>query len=492
MTMGVRLVLGSGPLSRAVLDLADDPGRPSDLLLVTDDPHTIEMYADSGDVIPGDPTDPAALRAIDGPITGAIVAEPDPARHRSIVRLLTTLYPDVPIVSTGEPAATVDGGPGTALEDTGATVVDPAAVTASSVVEAVGTEPAELAFHLRRVLAVLPEPLGVIAHDNPDPDAIASAVALVRVAEANGVSAEAGYFGDITHQQNRAMVNVLDLDLAQFDEPDAADRYASLALVDHASPGVNDQLPPDAEVAIVIDHHPAYETAPAAHVDRREEVGATSTLLAEYLEHLAVSPGSTLATALLLGIQTDTDDYIRGAARLDFQAVSWLLEHADLDRLERIQSPTMSGETLDTIARAIGAADVRNGILTSCVGRIRDRDALPQAADRLIAREDVRAALVYGFDDETIYLSGRAAANAIDIGELVRDAFAQIGSAGGHARMAGGQLPIGMLRPGDEEAGTDLSAVVRSVVDDRFRDAVSRRKPEPLRGGIDRRWPDGP
>jgi hypothetical protein len=93
------------------------------------------------------------------------------------------------------------------------------------------------------------------------------------------------------------------------------------------------------------------------------------------------------------------------------------------------------------------------------VGYIRNRDALAQAADRLLDMEGIRITLVYGIRDDTVYVSGRARGTEVDLGETLRSAFGSIGSAGGHADMAGGQLSLGIIteRLGEETVANEPS-----------------------------------
>lgn len=113
------------------------------------------------------------------------------------------------------------------------------------------------------------ESLGIVCHDNPDPDSIASALALELLADAWGVSEiEILYGGSITHQQNRAFVNLLDLDLHHLDDVDLDD-FDRLAFVDHSVPGVNNSIPADTPVDVVIDHHNTQEPVDAEYEDVR-------------------------------------------------------------------------------------------------------------------------------------------------------------------------------------------------------------------------------
>jgi len=58
--------------------------------------------------------------------------------------------------------------------------------------------------------------------------------------------------------------------------------------------------------------------------------------------------------------------------------------------------------------------------------------------------EGVTAVVVYGEHDGTLHLSGRSRDDRVHMGETLRHAISDIpmASAGGHARMGGGQLSV--------------------------------------------------
>ncbi|OTF02135.1 bifunctional oligoribonuclease/PAP phosphatase NrnA, partial [Halorubrum sp. SD612] len=335
-----------------------------------------------------------------------------------------------------------------------------------------GEKPARLLATLRR----LSGPLLVVAHDNPDPDAIASALGLARIAASIGVDADACYGGEIAHQENRAMVNLLDIRLRSFDEIDLG-AYGGVALVDHSRAGINDSLPEGHPVDVVVDHHPPRGPVAGSFVDIRPAVGATSTLISEYLSRYGIAPERDLATALLYGIRIDTKDFTRATAIDDFEAAAALLAHADESTLERVESPSVSPETLRVLAAAIENRDVRGRVAASCVGEIADRDALAQAAERLLDLEDVTVTFVYGYVDGVIYGSARARGADVDAGELLRDALDPVGSAGGHAAMAGAQVPLGILSEVSESES--LPDVVEAFVAGRFFEALDDAPAQP-------------
>lgn len=352
-------------------------------------------------------------------------------------------------------------------------IVDSICSPREEIAEYVLSRSGETGWRLRQLWAILRETerLAVLTHDNPDPDAIASGVALARIAEWFGCESTVCYYGNITHQENRAFVNVLDLDLRRLEPDDDVTAFDSIALVDHSRPGVNDQLPEETAIDIVVDHHPPRLPVDARFVDLRSDVGATSTLLAGYFTYLGIPVDEDIATALLFGIHVDTNSFSREVSETDFEAAAMLVESANLSVFERIESPSISGRTLDTIARAFKNRRRDGDVVLSSVGKLSERDALSQAADKLLTLEEIQTTLVYGIAEGTIYISARSRDPDIDIGEVLREAFDRVGSAGGHADMAGGQLPLGILESVADD-DRSLEQIVESVIGDRFLDVI--------------------
>jgi len=326
--------------------------------------------------------------------------------------------------------------------------------------------------------------LTIVCHNNPDPDCLASALALGRIAAAAGIDERyILYSGEISHQQNRAFVNLLDIDLRPFDATAVRDRSTEslLAFVDHAVPGANNCVPAGTPVDIVIDHHPA-EGIEAQFVDHREAIGATATILTEYVRDLDIEIDATLATALTFAIRRETLGFLRGVTREEYDAAGYLHDHVDGDLLKQLSSPSVSGATVDAIATAIENREIRGSVLISHVGRTTERDALPQAADYLASLEGVETAIVFGIIDEAIHLSGRSTDSRVHIGNTLHETFEDVGSAGGHREMAGGEIPLGIFADYSTD-GSELLAIVEQIITARLVDELQLSEPAEERPG---------
>jgi len=322
--------------------------------------------------------------------------------------------------------------------------------------------------------------LGIVTHNNPDPDAISSAMALAAIARVSSdkkVTCRILYEGNIGHQENRAFVNLLDIKMERI-TPEVLRDCKYLALVDSSAPGVNNSLPKGTHVHIIIDHHRAEESESvhADFIDIRPGMGATASIMTQYLQEMDITIDKKLATGLLYGIRADTRDFRRNVTPQDLNYVAFLLPLTDSDLLDRIMSPSLSKETLDILGNAIQNRVIRSGYLFSNVGYIRNRDALPQAADYLINLEGVNTALIYGIGDTGIIVSARSRDVRINLGNVISEAFGEIGDAGGHPNMAAAIIPLNYFAMVEDKEA--LLGLIIDPILKRFENIVGLEKQE--------------
>lgn len=290
--------------------------------------------------------------------------------------------------------------------------------------------------------------LAIFLQDNPDPDAIASGLALKRIAEKCEVESKIYYGGNIGHQQNRALVNLLGTELIQLttgrEVKEVLSNAGKVALVEASTPSRNNILPEEFVPDIIVDHHQTdISTVKGRFVDIEDKIGATSTIMTRYLRLFGIKPDAPLATALLYGIKVDTLGFTRNTTAQDMEAVAYLSPLIDHNLLKEVESPPMSSETLDIIGRAIRSREIRGSYLASFVEFINDRDALPQAAEVMLQLEGVDTVLISGICGDKVYLSARSRDTRVNLGLLLQKAFGQ--GAGGHATMAAGTIELGIF-----------------------------------------------
>jgi nanoRNase/pAp phosphatase (c-di-AMP/oligoRNAs hydrolase) len=277
--------------------------------------------------------------------------------------------------------------------------------------------------------------------DDPDPDAIASALALRTLLGRNRTGAPICTFGTITRPENLAMCEILDIDVAPITtrEMHGFDR---VAMVDVQPSFLEERF---VEVDLVIDHHPIEEPVRARIRDVRPSYGATSTILVEYLRAADVKISQRLATALLYGIKADTLGLERGGTRADLDAYTYLYLLANHNALRRIERPALGEAALDALAAGLAKRKIVKGVFFSHLGPVATADLIPQFADFGLQAKGVEWSVVSGVVGDDVHVSVRSVGYVRSAGDVTRAAFGDLGSAGGHRTMAKAVVPLAAL-----------------------------------------------
>jgi nanoRNase/pAp phosphatase (c-di-AMP/oligoRNAs hydrolase) len=283
----------------------------------------------------------------------------------------------------------------------------------------------------------------ILTHNDPDADAIASAVALRYLLDRKlGLPAEIVYKGIIGRAENKALVQYLDHPLRHVTGADLLPEHP-IALVDTQPGAGNNALPPELTPLIVVDHHPWREaTAAAAFCDVRVRIGSTSTILTEYLRSARIAPPSQIATALFYGIKTDTLGLVRGASTTDVEAYFHLQSTIDVEALIEIERAQVPAEYFQRLDAALHGARVYQDVVISYVGPMRRPDLAAEMADLLLRLRDMQWAVCLGAYQGTLVLAVRTRSRRLGAGRLVQHVVGSRGTAGGHGIMAGGQVPL--------------------------------------------------
>jgi len=348
---------------------------------------------------------------------------------------------------------------------------DPAAATATPTPGAVERPPA---FELRELLERREGERHVVAiQDFPDPDAISSALAYRHIAEFFSIETSILYEGMISHPENLALVNLLEIPVTRFLDAMPLAGYDAAVYIDNQ--GTTTRLAPrlrEAQIPAlaVIDHHDPQDLLEPIFSDVRP-VGAAATILTEYLSSGAfpalesTNPRHVqLATALMHGLYSETDGFLR-AGQPEYEAAAFLSRYLDPELLERVLCVQKSRGTMDTIRAALERRINRGGFSVAGVGFVRwsDRDAIPQAADFLLNEENVHTAVVYGMlrDEEgreIISGSLRTTSATLGVDHFLKQALGKDVRGrpygGGRSRAGGFEIDVGFLASEHEDPET--------------------------------------
>jgi len=288
----------------------------------------------------------------------------------------------------------------------------------------------------------------ILPHNDPDPDAIASGVALhYLLTDLWGIESKMAYRGIIGRAENRALERFLEKPLAVLQ-----DDWLSLptVLVDTQPGAGNNPVDVADNVLAIIDHHPLLpESSRARFADVRPELGATATMMTQYLQATGEDIPAPLATALFYGIRTDTLCLARGAGTEDVAAILFLQPLLDEMALLRIDRAQVSTDYFRAFHRALEATTLHQDVLVANIGPMLYPDWAAEMADWFLRLESVQWVICMGTYRDTLHLAIRTRHIGGGAGKLARDIIGRRGVAGGHGMAAGGQVALNGM-PADQ------------------------------------------
>ncbi len=278
----------------------------------------------------------------------------------------------------------------------------------------------------------------ILTHNDPDPDAMASGLALRTVLRRTRQTAVIGSLEPPTRPENLRMVKLLDLKIEKLTHEDFK-TFDKIALVDvqpHYFPGL---LP---HVDLVIDHHPEQPGYNAIFKDIRPDFGSTCTILTEHLRAVDMDISERTATAMLYAIKSDTLFFNRHANRADLDAFSYLYPLADATMIRKMEGAEITAERLEYLIKAWQQGRMMEHVFCAFLGEPPREDFIPYVADFYLQLENVQWTVISGVVNDTFVVSVRNLGYSRNAGDFVRRWFADIGSAGGHRTMAKAVVPV--------------------------------------------------
>ena len=298
-----------------------------------------------------------------------------------------------------------------------------------------------------------------VSHVHPDPDSLGSMLGLAHLVETHLEKPTLlTRDGLISRAENRAMVDVLHLDLMPVDEIDWQPGDA-VVMVDSQPKTGRHSFDANVPIAAVIDHHETPgDLSKVPFVDVRPSFGATCTLVTRYLLEQRVSLPEKVATALLYGIETEVTGYPREASDADDEALIELYPHADKDLLAQIRNARLPHSHFECLLQALQSSFLYDRLILSWVNPLPQPEQAAEVADFMIRFEKVDWAVCGGIYEDNLFLSVRSAVPHAGAGELLRQVIGRRGKAGGHDRRAGGCIKLSSTA---ESAIEELQADLR-------------------------------
>ena len=276
----------------------------------------------------------------------------------------------------------------------------------------------------------------------PDPDGLACTFAMETLLQKLGAESVTSFYkGTFNRAQNKTFRTLLNISV-QPEEKFKDDDYTCIIAVD--APANLLPVQPD----FVIDHHEQDGSIPSKIGSDIRFVGATSSIMLEYLiaadTDFNSELGQKLATALLIGIITDTKNgIVETTSELDYQAMSFCHRHKDHKTYKEIINFPRPPYYNDLFCLAWNNKTIEGTLLVSGVGVIPEARSgiLSDLAERFVEIEGIRTSVIFAIVDNYIDISIRSN-SSLNVDEFVKTAF---GGGGGKPGAGRSRIPLPII-----------------------------------------------
>lgn len=307
----------------------------------------------------------------------------------------------------------------------------------------------------RRLIKLLQDKKNILitTHQFPDPDALASSIALARLLRAKLKEArvQVSIKGEIGGGYNAAFAEQSELEATPWDDK-ALSKFDAILLCDTQPNFRFSPLPPEVQPFAVIDHHrPRGGHAPkCSFCDVRVDVGATASIVFSYFMELEVDIPPDLAATMLFAIETDLAGAAGQPGELDNVALSSLTLLADTRKLYTMRYADLPQSVYVAHASGLNNAVYYDSVLVTHIESIETPETPAIIADFLLRFEPTKWALVTAVRDKSLVLSLRTGGDG-SAANVARRLLRNLGEGGGHRTKAGGSIPLQTGTPAEVE-----------------------------------------
>jgi nanoRNase/pAp phosphatase (c-di-AMP/oligoRNAs hydrolase) len=310
--------------------------------------------------------------------------------------------------------------------------------------------------HFKKLMEIIQpdDSLIFLMHGSPDPDAIASAMALREIFQKTKGLSKSTFVSTepLIRQQNIEFVSFLRLHIQEINQVNL-ESYRLIAMLD-AQPSFFSKALKRFKPQIVIDHHPREGRWRAPLEDIRPHYGSLSSILTEYLQCSRIMVSRNLHTALLYGIKTDTDNFNRAAIVEDMSAYTYHAKYANMQFIRRIELNQTPERFLKYFNYAYHHMNNFHGRRVCFLGSVESADVCVQIADFYLRLIGTYYVVVAGIIGDKFIIIFRGDGYRQNCGAIAQRAFGLIGKGGGHRSAARMEIPLDLLR---DHLGDDLS-----------------------------------
>jgi nanoRNase/pAp phosphatase (c-di-AMP/oligoRNAs hydrolase) len=296
--------------------------------------------------------------------------------------------------------------------------------------------------------------LAVLMYGSPDPDAVASAMALREIVHRTKPLAKCVFVATepVIRYQNAEFIREMKVEILMLDKVDLTE-FRLIAIVDAQPTFFGDRLG-EIKPQIVLDHHPCKTIWHASLADVRTSYGALATMMTEYLLAARVKIPKRIYTALFYAIKSDTNNFERDASMEDIGAYYLTFSRANRELIRRIELNQIPDRYLKYFDHACQRRRRYRDRVITYLGPVENADACVQVADFFLRVINIYFVIIAGIVKDRMIVILRGDGYRRDCGAIARKAFSSFGSAGGHRSAARVEIPLETLK---SVLGDDLS-----------------------------------
>lgn len=298
----------------------------------------------------------------------------------------------------------------------------------------------------------------IYCHPNPDPDAVGSMIGMQHLFEVYfGLECEIHFTGEVSHPQNKAMVQLLDIHMHRIDPTQKAVRSESedcfLRILVDTIP-INAGAPEGTVFDLVVDHHKELPNGSFNGLLIHHHTGSCCGIVYDILRESGVPLSDEderwckVANGLLVGIITDTDHCMSvDTTRRDFAARQDLFPFQDHDLVRKIIKFNRPMTWVKLRGLAINDAVIDEAIAVAGLGILpaEHRDVIADVASDMLTWGNVQTAVVFALFGDRIEGSVRTNNEAVEIHALCHTLGGKHGIGGGKLCKGAYRKPLGSM-----------------------------------------------
>jgi len=295
----------------------------------------------------------------------------------------------------------------------------------------------------------------VIPHDYPDPDAFASAAAMhLLLLKRYHLQGQIVFKGVVSRAENREMMKHCRYVWHTTSQLRTPKQPIPCLFVDAEPWAGNVTMPSFYKPVAVFDHHPKMKKSQlgdGVFTDVRAGVGATATIMYEYLTAAEIQIPRWLASIMAYAIATETLDLSRNCTSEDLAAYTSLLGRANMTIIGKIRHASLPRKYYVQLQDALKNTFLYGRVAWTHLNAVQQPEIVAEIADLLCRMERISWTFCTGYYEDNLMISLRSSQKGARCGQLIKRQLRKIGSGGGHDWMSAGVIHMKNMSPEEKE-----------------------------------------